>query len=292
MSIVPTTFRPRFVGGNLGSGLNPSLLRKLQIALFWLNQEFSSSYTLDYIQGSPSGSSASGGTHLGPGDATDGELVDSRGRAVPLVVKIAFSLMLRLLDCLSYIRGSDVNQDGRKDDTFEPHDHIIDREGDWLKKAPAARTQIGQFIAHQNGLLGGHPDLEATVNNPLTLATYTDRAFADRYQSLSGVSMTLDAHTEPATVQEDDMSYVMSTTTGGFYLVTPAGRVGIGSMGQALDACSALDARATRVYGPSPKGWNVVQGTPCTQAQADYLEALEAAARKQATVEALKVKAV
>ena len=85
-----------------------------------------------------------------------------------------------------------------------------------------------------------------------------------------------------ASTQEDDMSYVMSTTNGSFYLVTPAGRIGIGSMGQVLDACSALDARATRAYGPSPQGWHVVQGTPCSQAQADLLESLEATVRAQA----------
>jgi len=201
-SIVPTSFRPRFVGGpKLGAGINPSLIRKTQLVQFWLDQQYAG-VEIRLFQGSPSGSSASGGTHLGPGDAADFILVDYLGRSPSIRVWTAASAMMRLLDCLSYVRGSDVNQDGRKDDTFDQHFHVIDREGDWLKKASAARSQINQFLAHQNGLLGGRRDLEATVNNPLTLAQYTDAGFMLRYQSLSGTAFKLDVHTEP--IQEDE----------------------------------------------------------------------------------------
>jgi hypothetical protein len=203
-SIVPTSFRPAFVGSKgLGSGINPSMIRKTQIVQFWLDQEYAG-VTIRQFQGSPSYSGASAGIHGGPGDFQDFVLVDSLGRSPATKVWVACSAMFRLLDCLSYVRGSDVNADGRKDDSFMQHIHVGDREGGG--KVVAATIQISQYLAHQNGLMGGHPDLEATVSNPLTLATYTDREFADRYQSLSGVSMTLDAHTEPTpTTQEDDM---------------------------------------------------------------------------------------
>jgi len=198
-SIVPTSFRPRFVGGpNLGSGINASLIRKTQLVQFWLDQQYAG-VTVRLVQGSPSGSSASGGTHLGPGDAADYQLVDSLGRSPSVNVWVAFSAMMRLLDCVSYVRGNDVNRDGRKDDTFDQHCHVIDREGG---KVWQAALQVNQYLAHQNGLVGGHPDLEATVTSPLTLAAYTDAGFMLRYQSLSGTAFKLDVHTEP--IQEDE----------------------------------------------------------------------------------------
>jgi len=201
LSIVPTTFRPRFVGSaGLGAGLNPSLIRKTQLAAFWLDQQYAG-VTIRLVQGSPSGSSASGGTHLGPGDAADYVLVDSLGRSPSVNVWVAASAMFRLLDCLSYVRGNDVNHDGRKDDSFMQHFHVIDREGG---KVWQASLQINQYLAHQNGLVGGHPDLEATVTNPLTLAAYSDAGFMLRYQSLSGSAFKLDVHTEPP--QEESMS--------------------------------------------------------------------------------------
>jgi len=106
------------------------------------------------------------------------------------------------------------------------------------------------------------------------------------------VSMTWESHEmtltppPPAIPQEDDdMSYVMSakTATGeAFYLVTPQGRIGIGSMDQA-DAClSALQARVTRTWGPSPYGWRISHPTPCLQSEADILESLEQTVRDRA----------
>ena len=170
-SIVPTSFHPRFVGGpKLGSGINPSMLRKTQLVQFWLDQQYAG-VEIRQVQGSPSYSSASGGVHGGKGNAEDFVLVDSLGRSPSVNVWVAASAMFRLLDCVSYIRGSDVNQDGRKDDSFEQHAHVLDREG---PQVYAANLQISQYLAHQNGLMGGRADLEATVNNPLTLATYTD----------------------------------------------------------------------------------------------------------------------
>jgi hypothetical protein len=86
----------------------------------------------------------------------------------------------------------------------------------------------------------------------------------------------------PAPTQEDDdMSHVMSakTATGeGFYLVTPFGRVALGTMGQ-VDAClSALNARSTRTWNGT--SW-VINHTPCLQSEADILESLEASIRNQ-----------
>jgi len=217
-SIVPTSFRPRFVGGNLGSGINASMLRKTQLVQFWLDQQYAG-VTIDYIQGSPSGSSASGGTHLGPGDAADFGLTDSLGRSPSVNVWVAFSAMMRLLDCLSYVRGSDVNADGRKDDTFDQHCHVIDREG---AKVWAATLQISQYLAHQNGLVGGRADLEATVTNPLTLAQYTDAGFMLRYQSLSGAAFTLDTHTEPT---QGDLMFHLGGKNLPSYLISANGAV-------------------------------------------------------------------
>jgi len=204
-SIVPTSFRPRFVGGrNLGSGINASLIRKTQLVQFWLDQQYAG-VTVRLVQGSPSGSSASGGTHLGPGDAADYQLVDSLGRSPSVNVWVAFSAMMRLLDCLSYVRGNDVNRDGRKDDTFDQHCHVIDREG---VKVWQAALQVNQYLAHQNGLVGGRADLEATVSNPLALAQYSDAGFMLRYQTLSGSAFKLAAHTEP-TQEDEHMSTFM-----------------------------------------------------------------------------------
>jgi len=220
LSIVPTTFHPEFVGGpNLGAGINPSLVRKVQIVQFWLDQEYAG-VTVELFQGSPSGSSASGGTHLGPGDAGDFVLTDSLGRSPSVAVWIAFSAMMQLLDCLSYVRGSDVNADGRKDDTFDQHCHVIDREG---AKVWAATLQISQYLAHQNGLVGGRADLEATVTNPLTLAQYTDAGFMLRYQSLSGAAFTLDTHTEPR--PQGDLMFHLGGKNLPSYLISANGAV-------------------------------------------------------------------
>lgn len=217
-SVVPSTFRPQFVGPRtLGSGLNASMIRKAQIVQFWLDQQYAG-VTVRLFQGSPSGSSASGGTHLGPGDAGDFVLVDFLGRSPSIRVWVAFSAMMRLLDCLSYVRGSDVNADGRKDDSFDQHCHVIDREGSHVW---AANLQISQYLAHQNGLLGGRADLEATVNNPLTLATYSDAGFMLRYQSLSGAAFKLDIHTEPT--QEDTMKVIACDGQATFLLGSNGG---------------------------------------------------------------------
>lgn len=200
-SVAPASFRPAFVGGSLGSGLNASLLRKIQILAYWLGIIFPGT-TIQYVQGSPSGSSVSGGTHAGPGDAVDLEILVG-GRRAPVGVYIIASLILRMLFCLAYVRGQDVNGDGVKDDSFDPHLHAIDREGGG--KAIAAVFQIAQFIAHQNGLKGGRADLEATVNNPLALAQYTDDLFRARFMALTPAAAVLAVHTEPAP-QEEPMS--------------------------------------------------------------------------------------
>lgn len=200
ISAAPTFWRPAFVGGpSLGSGLNASLLRKLQILAYWLGIIFPG-VDIELVQGSPSGSVASGGTHAGPGDAADLQILVNGNRA-PVGVYIIASLVMRLLFCVAYVRGQDVNGDGVKDDSFDAHLHIIDREGN---KVPAAAVQILQFVAHQNGLVGARRDLETTVNNPLDLAHYTDAAFKARFMALTPVAATLAAHTEPA--QEDDMT--------------------------------------------------------------------------------------
>lgn len=228
ISAAPTMWRPAFVGGpTLGSGLNASLLRKLQIAAYWLDKIFPG-YVIDLVQGSPSGSSASGGTHAGPGDAGDFTIRDGRGNNAPTKVYILFSLTMRLLFCLAYVRGQDVNADGRKDDSFSAHCHVIDREGS--NKVAAAGIQIMQFLAHQNGLLGGHPDLEATVSSPIPLEAYTDAAFKARFMALAPVAATIAAHTEP---QEDDMPRLLLDTNGTGRLITGDGTIAVNSVADA-----------------------------------------------------------
>jgi hypothetical protein len=171
-------------------------------------------YTIRLVQGSPSGSTASGGTHLGPGDAADLALVDKTGAAPGIAVRVFVSAMFRLIDCVSYVRGSDVNEDGVTNNSFEFHIHVIDREGG--NKAAAATTQITRFVAHQNGLANERPDLEATVNNPLTLATYTDDEFAHRLQSLSPAATAAALHIEP---QEDHMLTLFKQKGGSVIVV-------------------------------------------------------------------------
>lgn len=201
--MIPATFHPAFVGGaTLGSGLNASLLRKIQIVDFWLGDLFGA--TMQLVQGSPSGSSASGGTHAGPGDAGDLQLVDSHGHSPGTDVYVMASLMFRVLDCLSYVRGSDVNADGVQDDSFAQHIHVIDREG--TGKVQAALDQIGLYLKHLNGLTNNHPDLEIAVSNTLTLAAYSDSEFTSRLKVLSqSAAAALAAHIEPA--PEDDMAF-------------------------------------------------------------------------------------
>lgn len=211
-SVVPTTFRPPFVG-SLGSGLNDSLLRKIQIVSFWLDPVFPG-IKIQLVQGSPSDSAASGGTHDGPGDAADLALVDKFGQAPNLQVKVFVSAMFRLLDCLSYVRGSDVNEDGITNDVFAFHVHVIDREGG--NKASAATNQIKAFVKHLNGLGNNGPDLEATVNDPLTLATYTDEEFTRRLQSLSPAATAAALHIEP---QEEQMDTLFKQKGGNVIVV-------------------------------------------------------------------------
>lgn len=205
ISAAPTGWRPAFVGGSLGSGLNASLLRKLQIGFYWLGLIFVG-VVLEYIQGSPSGSILSGGTHAGPGDATDLR-IRINGRPAPVGVYIILSLILRLLGCLAYVRGQDVNGDGVKDDSFDPHLHVIDREGG--NKAPAAGVQIMQYLAHQNGLIGGRTDYEVLVRNPIWLADYTDDLFRARFMALTPAAAVLAVHTEPVR-EEDDMRDIIA----------------------------------------------------------------------------------
>lgn len=208
ISAAPISWRPAFVGGpTLGSGLNASLLRKVQIVQFMLGLIFPG-VVLQLVQGSPSGSKLSGGTHGGPGDFGDFILVETfGGRSPALKVWILVSTMFRLLFCLSYVRGADVNQDGVKDDTFpQMHIHVGDREGGG--KVQAAINQIALFVRHLNGLVGNHPDLEQSVGNPIPLAQYTDALFRERFLALTSAAVSIAAHTEPVPPtdpEEDDM---------------------------------------------------------------------------------------
>lgn len=238
ISAAPTMWRPAYVGGpTLGSGLNASLLRKLQIAAYWLEKIYPG-YVIDLVQGSPSGSSASGGTHGGPGDAGDFTIRDARGNNAPTKVYILFSLTMRLLFCVAYVRGQDVNGDGRKDDSFAAHCHVIDREG---MKVSAAAVQIAQFVAHLNGLVGSHPDLEASVGSPIPLANYTDALFAQRFMALTPAAATIAAHTEPA--QEDDMPRLRLDTQGTGWFLTDRGAVTIDTTDDAKILRRVLDAK-------------------------------------------------
>lgn len=201
ISAAPTTWRPAFVGGpTLGSHLDLMTLRKVQILFYWLALIFPGA-VIQLVQGSPSGSDKSGGTHRGPGDAGDLYIL-LNSRPAPVGVYIIASLILRLLGCAAYVRGQDVNGDGRKDDTFEAHLHFIDREG--INKVQAAIDQINLYLRHLNGLVGNHPDLEQLVTNPIWLADYTDVLFRQRFMALTSAAATLAVHTEPAPVPEED----------------------------------------------------------------------------------------
>lgn len=201
ISAAPGGWRPTFVGGaGLGAGLDLFTLRKLQILRFWLSLIFPG-VTILLVQGSPSGSSKSGGTHAGPGDAFDITLW-LNGAPAPTGVYVITSLILRLLGCATWVRGQDVNADGVRDDSFaERHLHGVDREGSG--KVQAAKDQIAQYLAHQNGLLGGRADYETLVRDPLWSTIYTDEAFRTRFMALTPLAASLAVHTEPEPVRED-----------------------------------------------------------------------------------------
>lgn len=213
---------PRFIGGpNLGSNLNASMTAKAEAVGVLLAIIFPGVRPY-LVQGSPSGSSASGGTHAGPGDAADFVYRYTDGRAGNLAVYLMASLLWRMLDCLSYVRGFDVNKDGVPDDTFAQHDHIIDREGGG--KVAAAVVQIQQYIVHLDGLVGSRPDRERVVPQTMTLAEYQTPAgratFLARFQTLSSEALGLPVHIEP---QEDEMNtYIfMRTVDTSIWLLAP-----------------------------------------------------------------------
>ena len=120
---------PRFVGGpNLSANLNASMTAKAAIVGRMLAIIFPG-ILMFLVQGSPSYSSASGLTHVDDGDAADWEYRYSDGRPVGLMVYLIASTLWRMLDCLSYVRGFDVDKNGVKDDTFAQHNHVIDMGG-------------------------------------------------------------------------------------------------------------------------------------------------------------------
>jgi hypothetical protein len=195
---------PRFIGGpNLGSNLNGSMTAKAAIVGMLLAIIFPG-IVVYLVQGSPSGSPLSGGTHVDDGDAGDFVYRYPDGRAVGLAVYLVASILWRMLDCLSYVRGFDVDKNGVKDDTFDQHNHVIDREGGG--KALAVRNQISQFLAHLDGLVGGRADREKVVPATMTLAEYQTPAgqatFLFRFQQLTSEALGLPVHIAP----EDDMT--------------------------------------------------------------------------------------
>lgn len=213
---------PRFIGGpNLGSNLNDSMTAKAAIVGQLLAIMFPG-IVVYLVQGSPSGSPASGGTHVDQGDAGDFTYGYPDGRAAGLVTYLMASILWRMLDCLSYVRGFDVNKDGIPDDSFSQHNHVIDREGGG--KAWAVRNQISQFVAHLDGLVGGRADREKVVPQSMTLAEYqtlVGRAtFLLRFKALTSEAIALPAHTEPPATTEDDMRLYKVNTTGQVFWAT------------------------------------------------------------------------
>lgn len=195
----------RFVGGKgLGSNLNASMTAKANIVDGWLWKMFGVHTYL--VQGSPSYSSASGGVHAGPGDSGDWVYRYANGANASAEVYIVASLMWRLLDCVSYLRGMDLNHDGRKDDSFDQHDHVLDMEG--AGKVQAAKSQIAEYRAHQDGLVGHAADREALVTTVMTLALYDADLFIRRLNALSPAASDITAHVQPTSPplsQEEDM---------------------------------------------------------------------------------------
>lgn len=230
---------PRFIGGKgLSSNLGWSMTAKTAIVGQMLGIIFPGILVF-LVQGSPSGSSASGGTHVDEiGDAGDFVYRYADGRAAGLGVYLIASILWRMLFCLSYVRGFDVDKNGVKDDSFAPHNHVIDREGGG--KAWAVRNQISLFLARLDGLVGGRADRETVVPQSMTLAEYQTPAgratFLFRFKNLTGEAIALPAHTEPTTTQEDyemlrfsydgDV-YMACLATGAFWKVPPGDMDGI-----------------------------------------------------------------
>lgn len=286
---------PLFLGGpSLGSNLNLSMTAKVAIVQRFLNIIFPG-LVIYLVQGSPSGSSASGGTHLEDGTAGDFVYRYSSGKAVGLKEYIMASIIWRMLNCLSYVRGLDVDQNGVKDDSFDAHNHVIDREGE--HPIQAVRTQINQFVAHLDGLVGGRPDREKVFPTPMNLADFNtpggQALFLIRFQQLSSAALGISVHTEPAALQQEDdedMSYVRSFTDGGgkegFQLVTPFGTLSLGSMGD-VDAClSAINARSAR---PMVNGvWTIQHPYPASKTEVDRLDYFEKVIRDNYMAAAMK----
>lgn len=103
-------------------------------------------------QGSWSGGSLSGGTHSGSG-ASDWAVW---GRVTALRLSAAW----RARGYVAWARGIDADGDGRKDDSFDPHVHVLDPTDQNLSWS--ARNQVGLFNQGLDGLVGGRPDREPT----------------------------------------------------------------------------------------------------------------------------------
>ena len=151
---------PRFAGSaRNGRTLSAGLTRKAQIV------EQLTGVKLTLIQGSPSDSDASAGTHRGPGNAADwGTSWDTK---TDLKVSAAF----RMLNCLSMVRGQDADGDGRKDDTFDPHIHVIDLD-DAGALNEAQRNQRDAYLNGRNALANNQRDREPRPAKTYTLAEY------------------------------------------------------------------------------------------------------------------------
>lgn len=149
---------PRFVGNaGLADTLSPSLTAKAQLV------EKIHDVRLYLVQGSPSWSSKSGGTHAGAGNAADWATLGSTR------LDVAVSQSFRQLGCLSYVRGQDVDINGRVDDSFGPHIHVIDLDSDLTVDQIWQRDLYRQGL---NGLTNRLADAETKPSITYTIAEW------------------------------------------------------------------------------------------------------------------------
>lgn len=156
-------WRPYWGTAKNADTLSESLTEKAKIV------EEVTGVKLALVQGAPSGSSKSGGTHLGHGNAADFGLVTYPHGMTETAAYLAVSLAFRTLHCFGWVRGKDVDSNGVKDDSFDPHLHVIDRES-VLTSAQAG--QLADYLAGRNGLVGGRKDLEPRPPRTFTLAEW------------------------------------------------------------------------------------------------------------------------
>ena len=155
-------WRPYWGVSSNANTLSATLTAKAKIV------EEQTGITLALVQGAPSGSSKSAGTHLGWGNAADWSIVGKPRGMSTQDACILLSRWFRTLTCLSYVRGLDVDNNGVPDDTFDWHLHVIDYE-DMSALTRGQRSQYDDYMAGRDALVGGRRDREQRPDKTFTL---------------------------------------------------------------------------------------------------------------------------